>query len=328
MRPLLLLLLLLPTLVWANAAAPHYRFPSGQAVLLYGADSALASQVYLRSERILIRVYPGYAVVYGRYVFAKGDAQPATLTLGYPVYGELRNNLKQGAEMYEEYRDTPQHLRAYVNGMRMQTGETPADSVRKKRPGQPYWIVWPAKFESDTIVCEVYFLIDTHDGYFRHGYRKEKGHALGYLLHSGAVWLRPIKKGEIYLHLMEGLGTEHLKGLNPNAFSHNGGWLRWTFSNLKPMWHHNVLLRYEGEEQPLPKNPEGLYREIARDRPPTAGSWERYYNGDLHKVEDNAYEFGVTAVILLIVVLPIALLVLLLWLGYRLWRRYMRPRRN
>ncbi|MBX3103181.1 MAG: hypothetical protein KF690_11785 [Bacteroidetes bacterium] len=251
-----------------NAAAPHYRFPGGHTALVYAQDSTLVRQVHLRQERILVQVYRDYAVVYGRYVFAKTDARPAAFTLGYPVFNELKPNYRQGAPMYDEYPDEPLHLRAWVNGRRVDTGyvEVPQPEPHLRAQGYVrYWYTWPAHFTSDSLVCEVFFMVRTADAHFRHGYASEHGGGFCYILSSGAVWQRPITRGEILIKLMDGLTLEDVRGLHPARFHYSVDkqWFRWQFADKVPQWDDNILLRYHSasNNQPVP-DIDSLYARI------------------------------------------------------------------
>jgi hypothetical protein len=333
---LLHILLWMPAILWGNAAAPHFSFPGGHSTLLYSQDSLLVRSIRLRHERILIHVYKQHAVVYGRYVFAKGDAQPMSLTLGYPVFDPLEPDIKQGHGMYDSYPDRPTHLQVRVNGQLMDTSliHTPEGHNADTRSSIRQWYIWPARFETDSLVCEVFFVVNTDQAMFRHGYSKQKDRGFSYILSSGAVWQRPIDQGEVYIKLCDGLDLSDLKGMHPEGFyfSVDKQWLRWQFSHLKPDWTHNVLVRYaaRGGKSTFPAaQPEGAYLTLSNDLPhiPRAGwrkldeSITRNLREVTPSVAGRMVETGFVLFIYAPVWVPTLLILLVAWWWYKRKRR-------
>jgi hypothetical protein len=328
-RLLLILVCTMPVLAWGNAAAPHYTFPGGFQPLVYWEDSSVVQGVHLRHERIHIQLYKNQAVVYGRYVFAGKGLAGRKLRLGYPVYDAFEDN-------FDHYPNEPKQLRVQVNGQVADTAWVSSEAREAKdgRAVESGWYVWQAAFGSDSLVCEVWFVVNTANALFRHGYEKEQSWAFSYILSSGAVWHLPIGEGTILIKLMDSLTLREVRGLSPAAFkfSVDRQWLRWQFRNLKPTMADNVLLRYEGEAaEQTAFSYEALERHYAQvqtmaDQTPVAG-WQpvKFDKHSLREVQPNLADragiAGLTVLFVLILYSPIWVPVLLVLLGLLWWYR-------
>jgi cbb3-type cytochrome oxidase subunit 3 len=328
-RLLLILVYTMPLLAWGNAAAPHYTFPGGFQPLVFWQDSSLVQGVHLSKEQIHIQLFKNQAIVYGRYVFAGKGLAGRKLRLGYPVYESLGYN-------FDHYPNEPKQLRVQVNGQAVDTTWVSADDRLAKygHALESGWYVWPATFGSDSLVCEVWFVVNTANALFRRGYEREQSWAFAYILSSGGVWHQPIGEGTILIKLMDSLTLRDVRGLSPAAFkfSVDRQWLRWQFRNLKPTMADNVLLRYNGEAaEQTAFSYDALEQHYAQLQSmaaqlPEAG-WQpvKFDTHSLREVQpnlaDRAGTAGLSIVFVLILYSPIWVPVLLVLLGLLWWYR-------
>lgn len=212
---------LLPQKAVANAAQPGIWSAGGKVfTMLYPEDSLSFKKVQMQQEQIYIRLYKGFAVVKGTYIFKNTSSESLKFKMGYPV-----NGIYSGGET-----NLNQITIDSLSNFKIKANERWLDLVKENHPElhhdetntRPFtdnWMVWQMAFapsESQTVT--VYFIVNTNDAQVRSGYNLENRNAFIYLLESGSVWHQPIEKGNFYVQLKDGLTLENLQGLS-NGFN-------------------------------------------------------------------------------------------------------------
>ncbi|MFN8302393.1 MAG: hypothetical protein U0U46_07870 [Saprospiraceae bacterium] len=210
---LLLAAFLLPAVLWANIAQPGLYMAGGNGAFrpIYPEDSTALGRIQMAREAVFIQVYPGYAVVKGRYWMYNAGTSAVRMKTGYPLSPD-RHGQDIGMLAVDFRFDTLSALRIQVNGRPTAAVELAND------PEMGSWYVWDMTFAPhDTTLVEVYFIVSTNDAMVRQGYHHKESNALVYVLESGASWQHPIGEGLLCLQLMDGLDFDDVDGLWPDS---------------------------------------------------------------------------------------------------------------
>lgn len=207
--------------VFANASQPGVWNAGGTVfTMLYPEDSLTFKKVQMVEEKIYIQLYKGFAVVKGNYLFKNTTNEKLNFKMGYPVNGIYSGG---GIDVNQVKIDQLNQFKIKANNVWLPLVEEPNREYGKINSFSENWKVWQMEFlpeETQTVL--VYFIVNTNNGIITKGYEKEKYNAFIYLLESGSVWKNPIEKGDFYVHLMDGLQAEDVKGLSDNfGFRYN-----------------------------------------------------------------------------------------------------------
>lgn len=247
---LILFSFLLPTSnVFGNAAQPGFWNAGAghEFIPLVAGDSVFIGNIRMAREDISILLFPGYAVVRGDYWMENTVDSTISMTVGYPVNGEMQ----QPGIHYIMFDDLYQ-MQVLVNGSPVEYGKLEVyDSVainpRKHIWSEREWYTWKMSFEKDSLThIRVYFIVNTNDAKLREGYGVLDNNGFAYILESGKAWGGTIGKGRIRMQLAGGLKSKSIGGILPaGSFSWDGKsmFVR-EFENLEPEPESNVIVRY------------------------------------------------------------------------------------
>jgi len=184
-------------------------------------------QVVMAAERVDIWPYPdvrgfwGYTRVEATFTF-RNDGPAADVLMGFPSE--------------KAYWPEDAVFNVLVDGV-----ETPAEFVRQEIPAGEItfasWQVFTVPFaagQTRTVTIE-YIGGNTYPGLtFR------------YVLHTGALWLGPIGRVEVYFHLAGLMTWDYLEpaGISPGGYSmgadDGGEFIRWVWDDLEPTIDHDI----------------------------------------------------------------------------------------
>ncbi len=248
--------IVIPFVVFSNAAMPGlWNTGYGGGFLpLIAADSSNFGKVQMKTELVLIDLYPGFSVVKGTYNMYNTEDTAITMYTGYPHHGQYDQTLVDNVVIG----DAPYNLKVLVNGTEVLVTKyndsllsanslaTTSIPVLKNRGLNQVWHLWKMKFEPKKITTiTVYFLTNNSQAKLRKGYSISKGHAFGYVLESGKAWAGKIDTGNIYVRLMDGLTIKNIAGVMPDTtYKENTNKLGYSFINKEPEPSDNLLIWY------------------------------------------------------------------------------------
>lgn len=238
----LLFLLLSSASLLGNAAMPGFYTTGAQSSfqLLYPEDSLYLGSIQMTSERVDMLLFPGFAVVRGSYQFQNLTDSSITLHTGYPIGAYTPDMHLSGQENVNIHLSELFELQVFVNGER-QSIITP-DQVHGN------WHLWQTEFTADELTeIVVYFIVDTNASRALKGYDSERSNGFVYLLESGKQWAGKIERGNMLVHLQEGVTPSNIIGIYPTDgwfYSAPHSVLHFPFLNLEPGPENNLVLRY------------------------------------------------------------------------------------
>lgn len=211
--------------VAANAAQPGVWNAGGTVfTMLYPEDSVSFKKVQMQDERIYIQLYKGYAVVKGIYQFRNTSNEKLNFKMGYPVNGIYSGG---SGDLNEVTIDSLSRFIIKAKNKRLPLLKETHEELRHNQDRLRFvvdnWIVWEMIFEPEELqTVEVYFIVNTNEAQVRQGYNVENRNAFIYLLESGSVWQQPIRNGNFYIQLMDGLGLDNINGISDGfSFRYN-----------------------------------------------------------------------------------------------------------
>ncbi|MFW5658727.1 MAG: hypothetical protein ACOCZ8_01980 [Bacteroidota bacterium] len=319
MRLLLIVLLALPSLAWGNAAMPgFFNVGTGHALMpLTPSDSAAATHVQMSRELVVMQLYKGFAGVRGEYLFYNNADTSITITMGYPVATEYRQQ-----QVFMVGTDSIYKLRVLVDGNMAELGYISKDSSANNWRG-PYegdfaaWHTWQLTFPpKDSLSVQVDFMLNTNWAQLRRGYDREHTCGAGYVLQSGAPWAGKIGRGRIVLEMMQDMPSDFMVGILPKGrFKHNGEQLYvWDFASLEPTAEDNVLIRYYTRDSDFnfiqaAQNAKTVYNRLdqrADDLPAVDKNWQAFTRAKFRPEEKTAYVITGVLVVFAISVIGIS----------------------
>lgn len=223
---------------WGNGSGVDF-FP------LFAEDSIYLGKIQMKSERIVVFLFPGYAVVKGTYKMYNSTNEEIQLTTGYPVNGNYSQRVVEYVHLNDLY-----ELEVRVNGESKNTEkysvERELNSAFKEYESSE-WYIWKTTFAPlTTTEITVNFIVNTNDAVLRKGYDTKKGNAFTYVLETGKAWKDKIEGGTIEVYLQNGLKTSDIIGAIPeNTFLMNDTLLYYHFENLEPSPENNIVIWYE-----------------------------------------------------------------------------------
>lgn len=246
----LLMTVVLSQKAFANAAQPGIWNAGGTVfTMLYPEDSLTFKKVQMQQERIYIQLYKGYAVVKGTYLFRNTTDKPLKFKMGYPVngiyYGGEVDLNQVTLDSLSQFK-----IRAKNEWLSLLNEAHPElyNDYKSPIPSSDNWMVWEMAFapnESQSVA--IYFIVNTNEAGVQRGYESERKNAFIYLLESGSVWHQPIKKGNFYLQLMDGLTPKDVQGLSSGfGFRYNETYQLYsgTKTHFSPTPKDNLVVTY------------------------------------------------------------------------------------
>ena len=236
----------------SNAAQPGlWNTGNGsQFYPLFAEDSIHFGKIKMKKELVLINLYKGYAVVKGEYWMHNTTNQDISMTVGYPVNGDLPNDIVDNIMFDRLY-----ELKVLVNDEHINFSSTLDSNYQKsKTPLQQSafrnndWYYWKTTFKAGSITkITVYFITDNSRAKLRKGYSSEKGNAFSYILETGKAWAGNIDSGKVLIQLNDGLTLKNIRGVLPDkTLKGNHTQLSFSFINLEPTPANNILIWYDG----------------------------------------------------------------------------------
>lgn len=209
-------ILIIATFLIANSAQPGIwnAGGSGSFQLLYPEDSIAYKKIQMKSERIFMQLYNGYAVVKGTYNFYNTTGDTLSIKVGYPVNNVFKN-VKSRHKLNEVRVDGLYMTRGYVN-------DSIVPLYKKPNEENDNWYVWNVSYPPKEITkFTVYFLVNTNNAQIINGYNRDSKNAFIYLIETGSLWKSPIEKGEFYTKIKDDFLIENLKGDAPTQLKIN-----------------------------------------------------------------------------------------------------------
>lgn len=306
---------------WANIAQPGLYIAGGNGVFkpYYPEDSAAVGQIRMAREAVFMQLYPGFAVVKGRYWMVNAGKSPVRMKTGYPLWPAQGRSDIDGLGL--DYRfDSLAALTVRVDGRPVGPLLTGPD------PDFGQWYVWEMQFAPrDTTFIEVYFMVNTNDARVRQGYRHKEPNAFVYVLETGATWQHPIGEGLLCLQWMDGLSLGDVDGLWPDSVYRVDERQRLIvrqFRDLSPEAADNLVATYGKhlnafDFKEVTSRATVLYAAIDRLSESDPAGWQLRERRFDSPFEVGGFDFPWLAVALIgVVVLPVLLLILAVWL----WR--------
>ena len=223
---------------WDNGSGMDF-FP------LFAEDSVHLGKIQMKSERVVVLLFPGYAVVKGTYQMYNSATEDIALTTAYPINGSYSQNIVHYVHLSDLY-----ELKIRVNGEVQNTekyfNDRPLNSIYNEYSGSE-WYIWKTIFKGQqTTEITVNFIVNTNDAVLRKGYDTKKGNAFTYVLETGKAWKDKIESGTIEIYLQNGLKTSDIIGAIPEStFLMNDTFLYYHFENLEPSPENNIVIWYE-----------------------------------------------------------------------------------
>ncbi|MGB0890703.1 MAG: hypothetical protein ACPGUU_00030 [Flavobacteriaceae bacterium] len=238
--------LIIAIILIANSAQPGIwnAGGSGSFQLLYPEDSIAYKKIQMKSERIFMQLYNGYAVVKGTYNFYNTTKDTLSIKVGYPVNNVFKN-IKPHHKLNQVRVDGLYMVRGQVN-------DSIVPLYKKPNTENDNWYVWNIKYPPKKITkFTVYFLVNTNNAQIINGYNKDYKNAFIYLIETGFLWKSPIEKGEFYTELKEDFFVKNLRGNAPTTLQINNdkNILQFVMTNYGKSPDNNFILTY-GEEIP------------------------------------------------------------------------------
>lgn len=227
----------------ANVAMPGVWTSSagGEFTPLFPGDSTNIDKIQMQSEHIVANIYPGFAVVKGTYYMYNHTTKPVQLNIGYPVNPKQFDNV---SNLNIEFTDIYE-MQVKIDGSALKnTFERSQIESASKRNG---WYTFPALFPpTDTLLIEVYYLLNTSEASYTKGYSSKDVDAFTYVLESGRAWKESIGNGIIEIHFKDGLRPIDVYGMRSNQkYFTNDTAILCTFQNLEPSTDDNLVIWYK-----------------------------------------------------------------------------------
>lgn len=186
----------------SNSAQPGIWQAGGTGVFVlhYPEDSAGYKKIRMQSEQIYMKLYPGFAVVKGTYVFENLEDTIVSIKVGYPINNVFPETERNGM-LNEVYFEDLYAIKANWDDK-----EAPLlkDSITN-------WYVWDGSFApNQKTTFTVYFLVNTNNSHQSQGYNKSYKNSFIYLIETGSLWKSPIDSGDFYVFLDKGIEVESL----------------------------------------------------------------------------------------------------------------------
>jgi hypothetical protein len=243
---LYIFLLITPTIVLSNAAAPGFWGAGGMGrfSLLYPEDSASYKHIQMVKEKISIELYKGYAVVKGEYWMFNHSNKAVSIKVGYPINSDYDNWTKDGRKI-SILLNSLNNLKVYSNSQTQKIISEPV-MTHKETWENNNWYIWKNIFQAkDTTLIQVYFIVNTNETSISEGYNRDHTNGFIYILESGATWKQPIINGEIRIKLNDNLKLKDIKGIRPDSiFSIKDYIILTKFNNLTPTPDNNIIIAY------------------------------------------------------------------------------------
>ncbi|WP_299011189.1 hypothetical protein [uncultured Tenacibaculum sp.] len=240
---------------YSNAAQPGIWNAGGTVfTMLYPEDSLSFKKVQMQQENIYIQLYKGFAVVKGVYWFRNTTNDSLRFKMGYPT-----NGIYAGGDNYLNHvtLDSLSQFKIRVkNNLLPLFKEAHPElnkNYKKTIPFSDNWKVWNMEFTPNELQkVEVYFIVNTNNARVKKGYESESKNAFIYLLESGSVWKNPIKHGDFYIELMDGLNDSDIKGLSSGfdfRYNETHKLYTGTKTNFSPTPKDNLVITYHQKEE-------------------------------------------------------------------------------
>lgn len=250
MSLLLVLFIITNKTTLANSAQPGFwdAGGTGSFSLLYPEDSAAYKKVQMVRELVAIQLYPGYAVVKGTYWMHNTTSDSLSFKAGYPLDGHYEAQTEDYSLMNIAF-DSLYNLDVKVNGNSAIIYR--AENETSHGWGYDLWHTFQVQFApTDTVIIEVYFILNTNNTTISAGYDRHKTNGFIYLLETGATWKQPIVQGEVRLQMMGGLTIDDVVGMAPDSvmqLDKATQTIVYRFINLEPNHDSNIVVAY-GEQ--------------------------------------------------------------------------------
>lgn len=244
---LLLLILLQPVIslcvpqsgVWRSGGIANYS--------LISSDSVLCSYIQIQEQKVLIQLYPGFAVTKTTYQMSNTGMDTITLEAGFPVNSKYESSFNY--ELCNIYFENSYSLKVIANGKICDvTLDSRLEDPASAYPVKQDWYVWKNIFPPGSITeIEIYSLVNTGNSEMTSGWSHSYDDVFVYMLHSKMAFKEPITSGEIFIQLMDELESGDIKGISPSIFKidHTKGILHYQFTNLLSKDYSNIIVSYD-----------------------------------------------------------------------------------
>ncbi len=331
----LYLLLFFSVPAFSNVAQPGIWDAGGAGAffLLHPEDSLAFQKIQMVQELVKIQLYPGVAVVKGVYQMHNPTGDTLVLRVGYPLnaYYDPSDTYNLMQISFDDLYD----LRVRVRGKPVKVALDSMDVSGFGLEDASEWYVWENRFlPGEITTLEVQFMVNTNDATVLRGYDRGKFNAFIYLLESGSTWKQPIGKGAVMIQLMGGLTLEDIQGVGPAGrflVDSARNILVWKFENLSPTSEDNPVITYGKRiedfsfEKVLLEIDKVYYPaiEAMNHQEILASDLKPYEFGDPFDpgTRKGSWLFG-TYFFLVAFGIPLLLIIVGIWLGIFLYRRY------
>ncbi len=240
---LFLLFILNPVFLSSNSAQTGFWSAggSGNFTLLFPEDSTAFQKIQMVEELVSIQLYKGYAVIKAKYFLANSTKDTVKMKVGYPLNSSFSYSKSQDAFKRDILFDSLYAIQVKNDGKEVKM----FDELKKDNN----WYVWEDTFlPKDTLVSEVYFVVNTNMNLIKLGYSSSRANGFIYLLETGANWKQPINKGEIRIEMKDNMTTDMIWGMEPDStYLANKQFVKHEFNNLSPTYKNNIVLAYNDQ---------------------------------------------------------------------------------
>ena len=200
--------LIIPILIigqssFANSAQPGIWQAGGTGVftLHYPEDSYGYKKIRMQSEQIYMKLYPGFAVVKGTYVFENTEDSTINIKVGYPI-NNVFPEMNRGGKLNNVWFDELYGIKANWDGL----------DAPLLKDTFTNWYVWNGVFApNQKTTFNVYFIVNTNNAQQIQGYNKSYNNSFIYLIETGSIWKSPIDSGDFYVFLEEKIDFSSLR---------------------------------------------------------------------------------------------------------------------
>jgi hypothetical protein len=237
--------------IWHSGGIGNYS--------LLSIDSISASRIQLQKEKVLIQLYPGFAVVKATYWINNTTNDTITIKSGFPVNSEYDGNYQykisdkhsyyngqMAYQLCKVFFEDSYSLKIIADGDSAKlsrdtiTTEPNASTIQE-------WYIWKNTFLPHRVSkIEIYSIVETNNSEMTDSWSKSSSNVFVYILQSGLFRKAPIESGDIAIQFMEETNN-NIHGIAPdNLFQidETNTICYYHFSNFIPADNPNIVLSY------------------------------------------------------------------------------------
>jgi hypothetical protein len=223
--------------IWSCGASGNYSFFPGTYISL--------TDVEMDSIKVVAQLYPGFAVIKGKYFLKNTGSNTIALTGGFPADCDFDAN----SGFYQIRASFPEnyYLRVLQNDSLISYSESGYwhSTEHEETHG---WHLWTnTLFPNRITKVEIYTIISTNNSLMTSNWSESDDNVFAYIVECG-MWSGAIRSGSITLQLMDGLHEDDFRGFAPDSlftFYPESNTLHWSFQNITMSeGRYNIIFPY------------------------------------------------------------------------------------